>query len=108
MLTFDTALSDWTLTRSRLKLLRALENLGIKNVKHLLFHFPSRHEDLSSIKTIADAVTLSYLPSAEKLTIRGKLTSLKNWRTPKKRINITEGIIEDETGKIKIMWFNQP
>lgn len=81
---------------------RRLKNLGIKTIKDLLYHFPARYEDFSKI------VPISELKFGEISTIAGKIQSIKTIRTWKKKIAITEALIWDKTGVVKITWFNQP
>ncbi len=81
---------------------KALEKLGVRTVRDLLFHFPNRYEDVGSAKRIAELV-----PN-EIATVYGKLSDLKktlNWKTKKYMV---EAKLTDETGSVKIRWFNQP
>ncbi len=41
-------------------------------------------------------------------TIQGKILDIKTSKTWKRRLFITEAVIEDKTGAIKVIWFNQP
>jgi ATP-dependent DNA helicase RecG len=84
------------------KLREMLHRLKIKTVGDLLFHFPHRHEDFSNTKNIGELV------AEEKATIVGKIVSIKNSRTWKRRMAITEAFVEDKTGVVKAVWFNQP
>jgi len=82
--------------------LRYLEKLGIKTVKDLLWYFPFRYEDFSKIKKINE------LQPETRASIKGvvKKTSLR--RSFRKKMFILEALIEDETGEIIAIWFNQP
>ena len=84
------------------KYLKRLHRLGIKTVKDLIYHFPYRYEDFSKIVPIAE-VSLGQVA-----TVQGKIIDIKNMRTWRKKMNITEAIIEDKSGAIKAVWFNQP
>jgi len=79
-----------------------LQRLGLYTARDLLFHFPHRYEDWSKQSKIAEI-----LPN-QNISIRGKVASIKNFRSPKKRMQITEAFIEDASGQIKVIWFNQP
>lgn len=79
-----------------------LRRLGIKTAADLLFYFPSRYDDFTNLKKIAD------LEAGETATVRGKIGAIKNIRTWKKRMNITEAAVSDESGSIRAVWFNQP
>lgn len=41
-------------------------------------------------------------------TAQGRVIEISNTRTWKKRMTITQAYIQDSTGSIKIIWFNQP
>ena len=80
----------------------ALRKLKIETVRDLLFHLPFRYEESGQEAAIAGLV-----PGAE-ATILGTLEKLQTKKSWKRRIPVSEGIIKDATGKIKVMWFNQP
>ena len=81
---------------------KKLKKLGIKTVRDLLFHFPHRYEDFSNLKKISQARV------GERVCIRGKISQIKNSRTWKKRMFLTQAVVKDETGTMKVVWFNQP
>ena len=81
---------------------KKLKKMGIKTVHDLLFHFPHRYEDFSNIQPISQAKL------GEQVCLAGKILQIKTNRTWKKRMFITEALIEDKTGAIKVIWFNQP
>jgi len=81
---------------------KRLKKLGIKTIRDLFFHFPRRYEDFSNL------IPISKLKINEICTLQGEITRIKTSRSWKKRIYITEAIIEDKTGAIKVIWFNQP
>jgi ATP-dependent DNA helicase RecG len=80
----------------------ALKKLGVITVLDLLYHFPTRYGDTSEMKSI------SSLTAGETAVIFGKITGLKTGKGFKTKITMAEGTIEDDTGKIKAVWFNQP
>ncbi len=80
---------------------KALERLHISTVRDLLFYFPVRYSDISAIKNIGD---LTY---GETATVYGKISGLKTKKGFRSKIPMGEGMIEDLSGKIKIIWFNQ-
>lgn len=79
----------------------ALENIGIRVVKDMLYHAPRRYLDTSNIKKIAE------LSKLEEQTIRAKLTSLQNIRL-KGRKTLQRGTISDGEDEIEVVWFFQP
>ena len=96
-------LSDKLETKFRLdeKQKRALHRLKIFSVADLLFHFPVRYSDISEIKKIEDLI------AGDMATIYGKISKLKTKKAFRSKIPMGEGEIEDLSGKLKIIWFNQ-
>lgn len=83
------------------KFFERLKKFGLENVKDLLWHFPFRYEDFSTISKISD---LKINASA---TISGVITDIKVHRTWKRRMFVVEALVADDTGSIKAVWFNQ-
>jgi len=81
---------------------KRLKRLGINTVQDLIFHFPHRYEDFSNLAPIGK-VKLN-----EMVCLQGKILEIENKRTWVKKINITEAVVEDKSGAIKAVWFNQP
>jgi len=81
---------------------KRLKRLGIKTIRDLFFHFPHRYEDFS------DIVSISEVKLNETACIQGKILEIKNSRTWKRKMALTQAVVEDETGSIKVVWFNQP
>ena len=79
---------------------KLLNNLGIKTVDDLIYHFPFRYEDYSKVKNIAE------LKNNETCTVKARLVKANNIFT-KNRKRLTTAQIEDLTGKTDIIWFNQ-
>lgn len=80
----------------------ALRRLGILTIRDLLYHFPSRHE-----RAGASASTTTLIPGT-KVTLVGQLSKLEAKRLWKSRRAATQGVFTDSSGKVKVMWFNQP
>lgn len=80
----------------------ALKRLGIVSVGDVLRHFPVRYEQAG-----ASAQARTLIPG-QKVTLVGTLSKLKARKLWKSRRNATEGYFEDGSGKVKVMWFNQP
>ncbi len=79
-----------------------MAKLGIKTVKDMLFHFPFRYGDVSETRSIAS------LEKGDEATIFGKVYGLKTSKGFRSRIPMADGYVEDESGKIHCVWFNQP
>ena len=80
---------------------RALHKLKLFSVADLLFHFPVRYGHISEIKPI------SQLIAGEFTTVYGRFWSPDIKRGWKSKVLRAEGEVIDETGKIKVVWFNQ-
>jgi ATP-dependent DNA helicase RecG len=81
---------------------KALKKLGLNTVEDLLYYFPVRYGDIAQSRAIAS------LKKDDTAAIYGKITQLKTKKSFKSRIAMSEATIEDETGKIKAVWFHQP
>ena len=80
---------------------KALKKLGIRSVKDLLYHLPVRYSNT------ANATTIANLKKGDSSVVFGKVSGLKTKKAFRKKIPMAEGVIEDDTGKIKIVWFHQ-
>ncbi len=80
----------------------ALKRLKIKTVRDLLYHFPVRYENSGNQKTISGVTEKTNVILYG--TIR-KPEARRSWKTKRP---ISEAWLEDGTGKIKLVWFNQP
>lgn len=80
-------------------------NIGVRSVKDLLYYFPFRYEDRRDIKTIKE------LKEGEFCLLRAKVSARKLKKMPyflrKKVRDIFTVILEDSTGRIDCVWFNQ-
>lgn len=80
----------------------ALARLNIFTIKDLLYYFPKKHEDYSNVKQIIE------LEHGDKVSIIGSVINIYTRPLKNKKQQITELIIDDGTGKIRITFFNQP
>jgi len=84
------------------KFLPKLKKMGIETVRDLLWHFPSRYEDYSTICKVKD------LKPGVAVTLRAEVAKVSTRRAWKKNMFVTEILVVDETGGINLVWFNQP
>ncbi len=96
--TMTTALSD--ITHIDHKHARALERLNITTIHDLLYHFPSRYDDFSTIYKINE------IGRDMAVTIAGIVQRVTSTRSFKKRMTITTATITDNTGSVRLVWFN--
>jgi len=76
--------------------------MGITTVRDLLFHFPRTYEDFSKITPIAN------LKEGNTYCVQGTMLEINEVRTFKRRMSLITGLVEDKSGAIKVLWFNQP
>jgi len=81
---------------------KKLKRLGVKTTKDLLFHFPHRYEDFSNITPISE------IKFNENCCIRGKILGIETGKTWKKKMFLTQAVIQDKTGTLRVVWFNRP
>lgn len=81
---------------------KALARLNLSTIGDLLYHLPTRYENISEIQSIGTLV------SGQDAVVYGRISGLKTRKAWKSRRPIAEGWVEDGAGKMKIIWFNQP
>ncbi len=84
------------------RFLAKLAKLGIRTVRDLLWHFPTRYEDFSTVARIAE------LEGNQNTTVQGVIRKVALRRTARRHMVIVEAEIMDDTGSINAIWFNQP
>jgi ATP-dependent DNA helicase RecG len=99
-LTFETKISG--LAGISKPLISKLKKLKIETVEDLIFYYPYRFEDYSQIFKIKD------LPTEGLAVTSGRLELIANRRTSRRKMIVTEAILTDDSGSVKIVWFNQP
>jgi ATP-dependent DNA helicase RecG len=100
MLSFDDPIEAFLRPRQETKL--GLRRLGIVTVRDLLFHFPARYADSSLFISIAN------LTEGTDATIRGTIRSIETKKSFKSKVPMSEAVVEDVSGKMHVVWFNQP
>lgn len=79
---------------------KALASLGLKTIGDALDYLPRRYDDYS------DVVSISKLhPGAVTILAEVKQTS---GRYARRGLHITEALVSDATGSLRVTWFNQP
>lgn len=79
---------------------KRLERLDLYTAEDLINHYPFRYDDFSKISKISEAKV------GETVTFQGDVWSIKNTFTKSRKI-LTKAILNDGTGSIEIVWFNQ-
>jgi ATP-dependent DNA helicase RecG len=80
----------------------ALKKMGIESIQDLLYHFPVRYGDT------AEARNIESLKKGDDAVIYGKIKNLEASKGFRTKVTMATGIVEDETGHIQCVWFNQP
>ncbi len=83
------------------KVAQVLAKLGIYTVGDLLFHLPRRYEDRTQFRKIAHARV------GEPATFMGTVVMVDNLR-PRPNITLTKAFLDDGSGMLELIWFNQP
>jgi ATP-dependent DNA helicase RecG len=83
-------------------LAKKVKTLGLNTVEDLLFYFPFRYDDFTQLLKIKD------LKPGITANVIGQIELIQNKKSHTRRMNITEVLLSDDTGTIKIIWFNQP
>ena len=79
-----------------------LEKLGLFTLRDMLYNFPHRYDDYSQLKPIK---SLWY---GEQVTVIGNIKSVTGRPLRGGRSHITEVLLNDGTGSLRLTWFNQP
>lgn len=81
-------------------LAKKLAAVGVKTVGDALENYPRRYEDYSHVTPIAKI-------KPGNVTIRAVIKQVAG-RYVRRGMHITEAIASDETGSVRLIWFNQP
>ena len=80
---------------------KALARMELRTVGDLLYYFPVRYTNVSEIKLIRD------LSAGDTATMYGRIGKLKVKKAFRSGMAMGEAVLEDSSGTIPIMWFNQ-
>ncbi|MFA7365356.1 MAG: ATP-dependent DNA helicase RecG [Patescibacteria group bacterium] len=81
---------------------KKLEKIGIKTIKDLIFHFPYRYDKYNSCDN------LNKIQINTPINIKVRVDLIRNKRSLRKKMTITEAIVSDDHGSLEVVWFNQP
>ncbi len=82
------------------KTAEVLKKYGIRTVRDFFYNLPRDYENYEQPTSIAEI-------RPGKVVIKGEIDSLTTRRARRRNLSITEGIIKDDSGSIKVVWFNQ-
>jgi ATP-dependent DNA helicase RecG len=81
---------------------QTLERLGIRFLRDMLYYFPRRYIDYTKLKPI------NRLLYGEQITVIGTVENVQTRAIKNGRQQITEALLSDGSGKLRLTWFNQP
>lgn len=81
--------------------MEALRELNIHTLEDLLTYYPREYEDRSKIKPIAEVM------QGEDITIEARVVQEVMVNRIRKNMTILKTVVEDDTGRCTITWFNQ-
>ncbi|MDD4412506.1 MAG: ATP-dependent DNA helicase RecG [Patescibacteria group bacterium] len=91
-----------TLPRIGKAMAAKLKALGILTWEDLIYYFPFRYDDFSLITLIVD------LRSGTRANVTGTVEMIATKQSANRRLKITEALVSDSSGLVKVVWFNQP
>ena len=83
------------------KTARLFERIGVTNIGELLHYFPRGYEKFGEIQPI------STVKEGETVVVYGRFQKPLSVQRIRK-LQITSGIFSDESGSLRITWFNMP
>ena len=84
------------------RLSQTLGILGLHTLEDLLYFFPRRYDDYSQLKPI------NRLEYGEETTVLGTIQSIHTRPIRGGKMQLTEAVVSDGTGALRVTWFNQP
>ena len=80
--------------------LKQLKGANIATIKDLIYFFPRKYDDYSNLTTVS-------LMTPGLVCLEVKFSQIKVARV-KRGLHITNAIASDQTGSVRVVWFNQP
>ncbi len=82
------------------KTAEVLKKAGIKTMRDFFYTLPRDYETYAAPTSINEI-------RPGKVVIKGKIDSITTRRARRRNLTVTEGIVRDGTGGVKVVWFNQ-
>ena len=82
------------------KTAETLKKAGIKTCKDFFYNLPRDYENFQAATSISDL-------RPGKVVVKGRIEKLTSRRARKRNLSIVEGFIKDNSGSVKVVWFNQ-
>ena len=81
---------------------QTMARLGLNTLEDMLYNFPRRYDDYSQLKPI------KRLRYGEEVTVIGTVYTIDSRQIKGRFRELTEAIITDGTGFLRVTWFNRP
>ena len=81
---------------------QTLSRLGLLTLRDMLYFFPRRYDDYSQLKPI------NHLKYGDELTVIATIQNVSTRPLRNGRTTLTEAIVSDGSGSLRVNWFNQP
>lgn len=77
-----------------------LKKAGIRTLRDFFYTLPRNYEGFQAATSIAEM-------RPGKVVVRGKITDLHTHQAKRRNLTLTEGTVHDDTGSVRVVWFNQ-
>lgn len=77
-----------------------LQKYGIRTIRDFFYNLPRTYDNYQMASTIAEI-------RPGKVVVKGKIEKLSSRRAQRRNMSIVEGTIRDNTGTVRVVWFNQ-
>ena len=77
-----------------------LQKYGIRTIRDFFYNLPRAYDNYQMASTIAEI-------RPGKVVVKGKIENLSSRRAQRRNMSIVEGTIRDNTGTVRVVWFNQ-
>jgi len=78
---------------------RSLQEEGVRTVRDLLYFLPRRHIPVVRVRDLVPG---------EEVGIVGVLWTVQERALGERQVPVTEAVLSDETGNLRVVWWNQP
>jgi ATP-dependent DNA helicase RecG len=87
----------------------AFEEAGITTLKELLCALPHRYVDRGSLRPIGE-LERAFHPGLDReiVTVQGLVRDIRQSQSRVRHMVLTEALLEDGTGTLRLLWFQQP
>lgn len=82
------------------KTAETLRKFGIRTIRDFFYNLPRDYEVYEAPTSISEI-------KPGKVVIKGKIDSLTSRQAKRRNLFVTEGVVRDGTGAVKVVWFNQ-